>query len=357
MSWHAQAWAAEQRTGSASAKLVLLGLASLADANHCAFPSVAWLCGFSDLNRKTVILALARLETEEVGLICDTGRRVGRTKQVKVYQLCVDQAMRERRLAADPAALEAMPKTERFQKRNSSVLPSKQSRKRDTEPVKNQESSPNPDGLAPRRSEKLKSVGVGAGLSPLARDWAPPATSALSVITRDLVEQWPRGAFEAACEAFRQHWVSNSRLARKKSDWNAELGKWLIGDHSRVMRASKAGVKFISDAAAQTESGLAGKTQPQPSASKRLEDNRSADLHSALRGALGNAITDQWFAPVALVFDDASVHVIAPSRFHQSWLEERHLSTIRTVLGALGWPILAVRFSFDPPGRSSGGAA
>ena len=68
MRWHAQAWAAEQRTGSVSAKLVLLGLASLADANACAFPSIEWLCGFSDLNHKTVILALARLEAEEVGL-------------------------------------------------------------------------------------------------------------------------------------------------------------------------------------------------------------------------------------------------------------------------------------------------
>lgn len=91
MSWETQSWAAKQRPGSASAKLVLLGLASCADQNHCAFPSVQWLCDFSDLNRKTVISALQRLEDGMFPLIADTGERRGRTGQVKVYQLAVNE--------------------------------------------------------------------------------------------------------------------------------------------------------------------------------------------------------------------------------------------------------------------------
>ncbi|NJM51063.1 MAG: hypothetical protein HC843_09465 [Sphingomonadales bacterium] len=130
MSWEAQAWAAKQKTGSSAAKLVLLGLASCADANHCAFPSIAWLSEFGDLDRKTVISALQRLERGMFPLIEDTGERKGRTKQVKVYRLAsatVENA------TADPASL-TVPKTERSQKRNSSVSSGKQSRKRDTEP-------------------------------------------------------------------------------------------------------------------------------------------------------------------------------------------------------------------------------
>lgn len=91
MSWETQSWAAKQRPGSASAKLVLLGLASCADQNHCAFPSIQWLCDFSDLNRKTVIAALQRLEDGMFPLITDTGDRRGRTGQVKVYQLAVNE--------------------------------------------------------------------------------------------------------------------------------------------------------------------------------------------------------------------------------------------------------------------------
>ncbi|MBX4388478.1 helix-turn-helix domain-containing protein [Mycobacterium tuberculosis] len=91
MSWETQSWAAKQRPGSASAKLVLLGLASCADQNHCAFPSIQWLCDFSDLNRKTVIAALQRLEEGMFPLITDTGDRRGRTGQVKVYQLAVNE--------------------------------------------------------------------------------------------------------------------------------------------------------------------------------------------------------------------------------------------------------------------------
>ncbi|MBO0750452.1 MAG: helix-turn-helix domain-containing protein, partial [Porphyrobacter sp.] len=99
MSWETQSWAAKQRPGSASAKLVLLGLASCADANHDAHPSVQWLCDFSDLNRKTVIAALDRLG--DAGLIADTGDRRGRTGQVKVYRLAAAKAPDA---SADPAS-------------------------------------------------------------------------------------------------------------------------------------------------------------------------------------------------------------------------------------------------------------
>lgn len=95
MSWETQSWAAKQRPGSASAKLVLLGLASCADAHHCAYPSVDWLCEFGDLNRKTVIAALQRLEEGLCPLIEDTGERRGRTKQVKVYRLRADDKARD----------------------------------------------------------------------------------------------------------------------------------------------------------------------------------------------------------------------------------------------------------------------
>ena len=99
MSFAALAWASKQSTGRASDKLVLYGLADRHNEEaDLAYPSVAWLCEFGDLNRKTVIAALARLEA--AGIITDSGQRVGKTGQIKAYKL----------------ALETVPKTEQSQK-------------------------------------------------------------------------------------------------------------------------------------------------------------------------------------------------------------------------------------------------
>lgn len=103
MSFDALSWAAKQNTGSSGTKLVLLALAECANRTHSlAFPSIAEIVEFSALDRKSVITNLAKLE--DAGLIADTGRKVGRTQQIKVYQL----------------NLPTVPKTEQFQKRNSS---------------------------------------------------------------------------------------------------------------------------------------------------------------------------------------------------------------------------------------------
>lgn len=118
MSFDTLAWAGKQRCGKPAAKLVLLALASCAGADHCAYPSTAWLVEFTGLDRKTVIAACDRLEA--AGLIADSGGRRGQTRQIKVYRL----------------AVESIPETELSQKRNPPVSPVKGSQKRDTEPVR-----------------------------------------------------------------------------------------------------------------------------------------------------------------------------------------------------------------------------
>lgn len=108
MSFDALSWAAKQATGSSGSKLVLLGLAECANRKDGrAFPSIAELVEFSSLNRKSVISNLDKLEA--AGFIIDTGERVGRTMQIKVYAL----------------SLETVPKTEQSQKRNSTVISAK----------------------------------------------------------------------------------------------------------------------------------------------------------------------------------------------------------------------------------------
>jgi hypothetical protein len=363
MSWETQSWAAKQRPGSASAKLVLLGLASCADANHRAFPSVQWLCDFSDLNRKTVIAAIQRLEDGMFPLIEDTGERRGRTGQVKVYRLAAADAG----ASSDPAS-ETVPEPEQFQKRNSSGSGSKQSQKRDTEPVSNllppltakAVKTPAPDFDNGSDREEPAPAGRpgkrGTRGSRLPDDWTPPPVADLSPMAGKLVQQWPSGAYEAVCETFRLHWQTETRAIGCKRDWNAALAKWLINDHSKIMRDAKAGVSFAPLAPARPSSGKPAAPLSRPVAAKAREDERSGAIHAALRRDLGGQLYDHWIANAALIHDAPGVTVIAGSEFVRSWIEDRFqqkiIAAARAVLGSgVRW----VRFYVENSNREGGG--
>lgn len=132
MSWQALADAARYPAQSAPEKLMLLAYADRHnEETGCAYPSIEWLCEFSSLNRKTVIRAIAKLE--EAGVLTDTGERKGRTKQIKVYSLRLQQS--QKRDAS------RVPKQEQFQKRNSTAFSVEQSQKRDTDTVREPEAS------------------------------------------------------------------------------------------------------------------------------------------------------------------------------------------------------------------------
>jgi|GEM_PF-2776608 hypothetical protein len=141
MSVEAITWALKQPIKQSSTKFVLVVLANCASGDTWqAYPSAGYLADATGQDRKTVLTNLARLR--ECGLIEDTGKRMGDTKQVIVYRL------------RGPDLIQAVPQTGQFQNRdssengtvpktagNSTVFPGKQSRfsakqsqKRDTEP-------------------------------------------------------------------------------------------------------------------------------------------------------------------------------------------------------------------------------
>lgn len=118
MSFAALAWAAKQRTGGLATKAALMALANYADEHGRSYPSTAAIADFGEMDHKTATAALDRLVA--AGLIADTGDRMGRTKQVRVYAL----------------ALERSPQTEGFQKRKPSVFSGEAPQKRGTDTVK-----------------------------------------------------------------------------------------------------------------------------------------------------------------------------------------------------------------------------
>lgn len=331
MSWPAQAWAAEQRPGSSACKLVLLALASVADTNHRAYPSVQWLCDFSELNRKTVILALDRLASEEMGLIEDTGYRMGKTRQVKVYRLRVDEALKGRPLGKDPGS-ETVPKTERSQKRNSSVFSSKESQKRDTEPFKEPYYSP----LPPKDGGKKTRLKI-------SDDWQAPDLASLPPHAQASAALWPAGAYEAQAETFAQwHRGKGSRSA----DWPALWASWVASNHASVMRNAKAG---ITPKPVTQRQPTGPKPEPRAAtAAKAQEDNRSAGLHDALRDQLGEAVWARWFGPSALVMRNDGLTVVCPTRFMRDHVEAEMRPALERALAANGWHADWIKFDTQP---------
>lgn len=137
MSSEALAWAFKQECKSASVKFTLVALCECANyKTGRIMPSVEHLSEITGQNRKTIIANVAELEA--AGFIRDTGERVGRTMQIKVYE----------------ATLVTVPKVEQSQTRNSSVSGRKQSQKRDTEPSLEPSLSTEPKGSSESSARK-----------------------------------------------------------------------------------------------------------------------------------------------------------------------------------------------------------
>jgi hypothetical protein len=202
VSFDALSWAAKQRPGSSGAKLVLLGLAECASRGDArAFPSLAELVDFSSLDRKSVIANLDKLEA--AGLITDTGERVGRTKQIKVYVL----------------NLQSIPKAEPSQKRNSPVISAKG-------PKNGTRNKSEPSSEAKASSQRGSRI-------PL--DWKP---GALPQTVAALMAQWPRDRYERELEGFLDYWTTRPSGATKL-DWDKTWHNRIRDMHDRIMRDAR----------------------------------------------------------------------------------------------------------------------
>lgn len=212
-------WAFGLSLKPSSLKFLLVALADNADDQGRAFPSVETLAGKTSQDRKTVIAGLDRLE--ELNLATDTGGRVGKTKQVKVYRLdrfiesnspenaTVSKNSSENGILLDQQRL---PKTEPFQNRNSSEFILKGSQKRtsspSSSPLKLPSSSPaplEPSGISRARARRAPAE---FQVTDDLRAWAKAKCPAVDV--------------DAETEKWRDH-----EYAEPKSDWRAAWRTWM----------------------------------------------------------------------------------------------------------------------------------
>lgn len=190
MSSEALAWAFKQNCKSSSVKFTLVALCECANYRTGRItPSIDHICEITGQNRKTVIGNIAELEAQ--GIIKDTGERVGRTKQIKVYQ----------------TVTETVPETERSQERNSTEKSPKQSQKRDTEP------SREPSNKHTETRGRL-----------IADDWRPAEFGSGSK-SAAIVASWDREYHETTIEHFIAHHQAKRTMA---ADWQPWWKTWVL---------------------------------------------------------------------------------------------------------------------------------
>lgn len=189
MSVEAITWALRQPVPTSSAKFVLVVLANCASADGgLAFPSVAYLVESTGQDRKTVVGNLKRLV--EWGLIEDTGERSGRTKQVVVYRVNSEASLFESSPKTEPfQGTQRAPKTERFQKRNSSTFPPKESRFSLESPPKTGHGTvinhQEPIALSPADVGEREATGPGQRVDPPPRPPTPTWTGEVCRLMRE----------------------------------------------------------------------------------------------------------------------------------------------------------------------------
>lgn len=131
MSSEALAWAFKLNVKPSSLKFTLIALCECANYQTGRItPSVAHISQITGQDRKTVMANVAELERRN--LIKDTGQKVGRTGQIKVFEVSIG-AENEQSQKRD-----TIPKTAPLK---GPVFPIKGSQKRDTEPSKEPSSS------------------------------------------------------------------------------------------------------------------------------------------------------------------------------------------------------------------------
>lgn len=113
-----------------STKFILVALSDYANEIGEAYPTVQTINAKTSLNRKTIISGLAELV--DLGFIQDTGKRVGRTKSIPVWQILTPSKQSQKRnQSKSGTATEAVPILPPSNPENGTA---KQSQKRDIEP-------------------------------------------------------------------------------------------------------------------------------------------------------------------------------------------------------------------------------
>lgn len=327
MSFAATTWVFDHADiPNSQAFATLIVFASFANEHGRAYPATNTVAAKSRQNPKTVRAAIDVLEA--VGLLVDTGRRVGETGNVKVYALGMEGIPEVGSLKGEkaPAASEqpqepatapneeAHPETGGLADEvKAPVSGPEGTRKRVGEPARN--SLPLEGANAPSAPKGGKS----RGRNP---NWEVPPIASLPPAVRAIAEQWPSGAYEAEATGHAA-WLAGQRrrVAKPDAGWHARIVQ--LG--AKPIQAAKAGLRYEREAARPLPTTA-------PAAIARCgtagEGQEAATLRATLRGSMGPVLFEKWLEPCRFDFAGDELTVVAPTPFVVGWLKEHYASRL-----------------------------
>jgi DNA-binding transcriptional ArsR family regulator len=339
MSWEAEAWARQQRTGDPVTKAVLVGIANWVNPRgDAAQVSLRRLGDEVEVSQSTVRRHVARLES--LGFIEKTeqfredgGSGWNQFRLLGYRPPRVSHATPPSNLTPPSVNAAGTPNLSRGDVKleggdgtddrggmaecNGEGVTADRGRS----PSRNIISPPNPPSEADEPPKR------GARISP---SWEPPAISDLPNGVATIVRQWPAGAYEAEAEAFRDYWLGEGRAGARKLDWNRAWYNRIHNVAARVLRDVRAGVRFDAPLA-KTDAA------PMPGHDTCGEGEQARAIRSLVERAIGKRSATNWLSGSRFDINADELIVVAPSEFisseHQSNFDAPIRRAMRAVLG------------------------
>lgn len=226
MSIQAISWALKVQGLKSTEKFVLVCLANYSNENGYCFPSVAQIADDTCQDRKTVLGNLKSLCA--AGLIVDSGKRVGATKQIIVYR--VNGTENGTLIKSTEIGTGTENGTVPVLEPNSTVFPLKQSQKRDTDPSVTVSNRQRANKSPPTRTPKPD------------RATRIPGDFSLTPERRAIAER-ERLNPERTFSKFTNYWGSASGAKARKTDWEKTWENWCLTEADRNPKATTPGAR------------------------------------------------------------------------------------------------------------------
>ncbi|WP_081609963.1 winged helix-turn-helix transcriptional regulator [Sphingobium xenophagum] len=347
MSWEAENWARQQRTGDPVTKAVLVGIANWMNpkGDQCQV-SMRRLADEVEISIRTAQRHVQRLEemgfVEKSGAVRSDGGQGWNSFRFPGYRPPKVSHVAPPGKASDPHDKLTGGEGDKLTPPHDRLSPSPASDchgEGDTamsgegsdKDNKTPHSPPRGDDDAGKRNRGTR----------IPEDWKPPAITALPPAAKAKARQWPAGAYEAEAEAFLNFWRGEGRAGSRKLDWTRTWCNRINEITGRVLRDARSGVRHSAPATSPVQPAKAHDTS--------RENAAAAKIRALVKVRVGDQVYGQWVAPCRLDIDAGTVTAVAVSSFASNYLRDNFGNEIGQAMHTVLGPDADLRFTHEAP--------